>query len=103
MQTTTNLPSLAALHLDQGKTVKTGAADPKAAKEAAVQFEALFLGQMMQQMFQGVGADSLFGGGHGEEMFRTMLVDEYAKQMAGRKGVGLSDAIERQLLKLQEV
>lgn len=98
------LPSLAAMHLQQQAPAKpAGTADPEAARKAAKDFEALFLGQMMQQMFSGVQTDPMFGGGHGEEMFRSLLVDQYAKEVAGGKGFGLTEAIERQLLKLQEV
>lgn len=104
MDATTQLPNLAALHLQRHAPAKpTAGVTPEAAAKAAKEFEALFLGQMMQQMFAGVGADSLFGGGHGEETFRSLLVDEYAKQIAKGPGLGLSGAIERQLLQLQEV
>jgi flagellar protein FlgJ len=98
------IPSLAAMHIQQKQPVKAGAAaDPEAVSKTAKEFEAMFLGQMMQQMFAQVKTDGLFGGGHGEEMFRSLLVDQYAKEIAAGPGLGMSQAVERQLLKLQEV
>lgn len=97
------IPSLAAMHLERQKPVKIGAAaDAEAVKKTAKEFEAMFLGQMMQQMFSQVKTDGLFGGGHGEEMFRSLLVDEYAKEIAKGPGIGVSQAVRRQLLQLQE-
>lgn len=99
---TTTLPTLATLHTQQGDTRKATATTSTDAHKAAKEFEALFIGQMMQQMFSGVGSDKLFGGGHGEDTFRSMLIDQYGKDVANGKGIGLSQAIERQLLKMQE-
>lgn len=98
-----NVMTLAGMKLAQETPVKTTTADPAAAKAAAKQFESMFLSQMMQQMMSGVGADPMFGGGQGEEMFKSVLVDEWAKKATAAGGVGLSDAIQRQLLKTQEV
>ncbi len=101
---TSGIPSMAALYMDQGKIAETTVAGkPEEARAAAEKFEALFIGQMLQHMFQGIGTDPLFGGGHGEEMFRSMMVDEYSKEMSKRGSFSLSDAIERQLLEMQEV
>jgi len=76
--------------------------DPIAAHKVAQQFEGVFLSQMLGQMFDGIQADPNFGGGEGEDMFRSMMVDEYGKQIAAQGGIGLSAAITRELLKTQE-
>ncbi|MBF0392532.1 MAG: rod-binding protein [Alphaproteobacteria bacterium] len=76
---------------------------PEGVKKAAQDFEAVFLAQMLGHMFEGIETDGIFGGGHGEQMFRSMMVDEYGKQMARRGGIGLADHIEREMLKMQEV
>jgi peptidoglycan hydrolase FlgJ len=68
----------------------------------AQQFEGVFISQMLSQMFEGVQADPNFGGGQGEDMFRSMMVDEYGKQLAAQGGIGLSSALTRELLKTQE-
>ena len=54
-------------------------------------------------MFSGISTDGPTGGGEGEAMFRSMMTDEYAKQIEAQGGFGLADAVQRQLLKTQEV
>ncbi|MEA1938796.1 MAG: rod-binding protein [Pseudomonadota bacterium] len=71
-------------------------------EEAAEDFEAMFLSQMLSHMFSGIECDGLFGGGAGEETMRSMLVVEYGKIMAKTGDVGLSDAVRDQIIKLQE-
>jgi Rod binding domain-containing protein len=68
----------------------------------AQDFESQFLSTMAQTMFEGVKTDSFFGGGQGEDMFRSMLVDQYGKEMSRAGGVGIADKIYGEILKLQE-
>ena len=77
--------------------------DPLAAKKAATAFEGVFITQFVSEMFSGISTDGPFGGGQGEEMFRSLMIDEYGKQIAAQGGFGLSDAVQRQLLKTQEI
>jgi Rod binding domain-containing protein len=70
-------------------------------KQTAQDFEASFLSVMMQQMFTGISTDGPFGGGPGEEMFRSVLTDAMAKQVARSGGVGVAATVEREMLKLQ--
>ena len=49
-------------------------------------------------MFEGIPTDGPFGGGQGEEMFRSLMVDEYGKQIETQGGFGLPPPITRQLL-----
>ncbi len=72
-------------------------------KRLAEDFEAVFISQMMAPMFKGLETDELFGGGPGEDIFRSVLIEEYGKSIARAGGIGLSDAIQRNILKLQEV
>jgi flagellar protein FlgJ len=76
--------------------------DPAKVKQAAQGFEAMFLSQMIGEMFAGVKTDGLFGGGHGEQTFRSLMFDEYGKILARAGGVGLASSIEREMLKAQE-
>lgn len=71
------------------------------ARDAAQKFESQFLSQMLGQMFQGIETDGPFGGGHGEEMFRSLLTDSMAKEMTKADGIGLADTVQREILKLQ--
>ncbi len=71
-------------------------------QRAAEEFEAVFIAQMMAPMFEGLETDEMFGGGPGEELYRSVLVEEYGKSIARAGGIGLSDAIQREILRLQE-
>ena len=71
-------------------------------KKAASQFEGILVTQFLNQMFDGISTDGMFGGGPGEAMFRSLMVDEYGKQIAAGGGLGLSSAIQREMLKMQE-
>ncbi len=65
-------------------------------------FEQMFLSQMLQPMFESVQHDGMFSGGYGEKMFRSLQVDEFAKAMSRAGGIGISSAIARQMLTMQE-
>ncbi len=73
--------------------------DRIAAKKVARDFESLFAGMMLKTMRDTVGKDSLTGGGHGEEVYRSLLDQEYAKAMSAGPGLGLAKNIEEYLLK----
>ena len=89
------LPSLAS------PTV-AGTENAKKNDAIAQDFEAVFLGQMTQMMLESVEVDQTFGGGHGEEMFRGILAEKLGREFAARGGIGLSDAVRAQIIKLQE-
>ncbi len=48
-------------------------------------------------MFEGLSTDGLGGGGVGEEMFRPMLIDQYAQAIQHAGGIGIADQIVREL------
>ena len=73
-----------------------------AASKSAKEFESVFISQFLGTMFSGIPTDGPFGGGQGEEMFRSMMVNEYGKSIEARGGFGLANAVTRQLLKHQE-
>lgn len=85
----------------QGAHTVGPAVDAKLRK-AANEFETQFLSQMLTPMFESIETDPTFGGGHGEEMFRSLLVNEYGKQMNARGGFGIADSVYRELLRAQE-
>ncbi|MES1201034.1 MAG: rod-binding protein [Pseudomonadota bacterium] len=70
-------------------------------REIAQQFESMFLTEMMGPMFEGLDTDGLGGGGMGEEMFRPMLIEQYASAISHSGGIGLADSLVRELAKLQ--
>ena len=73
-----------------------------AAAGAAKEFESVFISQFLGSMFSGISTDGPFGGGEGEEMFRSLMINEYGKSMEARGGFGLAAAVTKQLLKNQE-
>ena len=70
-------------------------------KKTAREFEAAFIGQMLNQMFEGVETAAPFGGGPGEQAFKSFLTEAVAKQMVAAGGLGLADTLQRDMLKLQ--
>ena len=79
-----------------------GQLDPQKAREAAQQFEGFFIGQMMEHMMSGVEVDPMFGGGTGEETWRSMLNQEYGKQIAKSGKLGIADNVMKAMLHAQE-
>jgi flagellar protein FlgJ len=70
--------------------------DPKGAiREAAKQFESLFMQQLLKSMRDTTLSSGMLEN-QGTEMGTSMLDSQYATQLAGRPG-GLADAIARQL------
>ena len=70
-------------------------------KKTAENFEASFLNVMLQEMFDELEVSAPFGGGQGEAMLKSFLSEAMAKQMTKAGGVGLSDTVAREMLKLQ--
>lgn len=87
----------------QTKPNLAAARTPGEVRQAAEDFESFFIAQMVGTLFSNIKTDGPFGGGFGETIYRSMLADEYGKVMARRGGVGIADAVEREILKLQEV
>lgn len=71
-------------------------------EERALDFEAVFLSEMMKPLFESIDVDPLFGGGRGEEIYRSMMVQEYGKKIAEHKSIGLADYVKNELIRIQE-
>lgn len=66
-------------------------------------FETMFLEQMLNRVFAAGGEEGMLAeAGPGAEAYRSMMVSEYAKLVTKSGGIGLSDQIYRELLKMQE-
>ena len=70
--------------------------------QAAQDFEAMFVSQMLQPMFEGIGADPMFGGGHAEEIMRTFLIQEYGKIAAKSGRLGIAAEVKNEMIRAQE-
>jgi Rod binding domain-containing protein len=65
--------------------------------KVCLEFEAIFLKQMLNSMRRTVEKTGLLDGGMAEEIFEDMLYDEYAKKMAETANFGLAAMIYGQL------
>ncbi len=99
--------SAAAIPLDMLAGAPSGASAAEMVKRGNIQktskdFESSFLNIMYQSMFKDVGGSaSLGGGGEAEEMWKSFLTDAMAKQTVKRGGIGLSEVVAKEMLKLQ--
>ncbi len=69
--------------------------------DTAKAFEAQLLSLMMRPMFEGLSTPPPFGGGMGEDTYRSFLLDAFAKQTAKAGGIGIAGPVMREMLKLQ--
>lgn len=84
-------------NLASGLNAKT----EKRINEAAEEFEAMFLSEMLKPMFSGIEVNEIFGGGKGEEVFRDLMIQEYGKTMAKAGGIGLAEHVREELIRQQ--
>jgi peptidoglycan hydrolase FlgJ len=72
------------------------------ADAASKEYEGIFISQFLGSMFSGIKTDGITGGGQGEEMFRSLMINEFGKSIEQRGGFGLAANMKAQLLKHQE-
>jgi len=68
------------------------------AHKVATEFEAMFAGMMLKSMRSSIAPDKLTGGGKGEEVFQSLLDQEYASAIAQQGSLGIAKSIEKVLL-----
>lgn len=74
------------------------------ADEAARKFEALLLNQALETMFEGIETDGPFGGGYGEEVFRSMMLEQVADSMATHgNGFGIAGHVRAQIAQYADI
>jgi peptidoglycan hydrolase FlgJ len=71
------------------------------AKQAAQNFESMFLSNMFQEMFTGIDGDGPFGGSGALKVWRSFMADQYAKSFAKSGGIGISSMVYDTILKEQ--
>ncbi|ESQ80473.1 rod-binding protein [Asticcacaulis sp. YBE204] len=95
-----NAPDISnTLNLQAASLNKATGKDPK---KTGDEFESMVISQMLKPMFEGLETDGMFGGGEGEEAFRSFYLDAIAGQVVKSGGVGISDTVQKQLLMMQE-
>ena len=73
------------------------------AKKAGQDFEAFFMSQAFENMYSGLDSDPMFGGGNGEQVYRSLMLQEYSKVAAQSGSTGIGAAVTRQILQMQEI
>jgi flagellar protein FlgJ len=69
----------------------------------AQEFEAFFLFTAIKEMTAGIDTDpAMGGGGFAEQVWRDVLSEKIADQIAKSGGIGIADSIRKQLLMYQE-
>lgn len=83
-------------------TPSPAAASNARVREAARQFEAVFVGQMAKLMLESVEQNDAFSGGHGEAMFRGVLAETLGTEVSKGSGIGIADRVMTELLRHQQ-
>ena len=83
-------------------TRKAGAMTNAKARTAAEDFEAMFLNSMFSEMMTKVEGEGPFGGSQAGGVWRSFLVNEYAKSFAKAGGIGLASHVYDSLIAQQE-
>lgn len=96
------MPALATLDAQPKRPAHVGkTASLAEVRKAAEDFEAVYVAQMLKPMFDSLPSEPPFGGGMAESFWRSMQVEEYGKAIVRNGGIGLADAVMRELLRAQ--
>ncbi len=71
-------------------------------RQLAGEIEAQAISAFFQPVFASLPTGGPFGGGTGEAQWRPMMVDAIARDLARSDGLGIGEAIYRELLRIQE-
>ncbi|WEJ34826.1 rod-binding protein [Devosia sp. SD17-2] len=71
-------------------------------KQQAEDLEGVFLNLLTKEMFATVKSENGFGGGFGEETWRSMQAEQLANTMAQNGGLGIADQLLGDMIAMQE-
>lgn len=71
-------------------------------RETAEEFESVFLAQALQALNHGLGNTGPYGTGGGDA-FADMLQQEYGRLISRSGGIGIANAVMREMLRMQEL
>ncbi len=91
----------AARHTDAPRVANGGTRED--IEKTAKDFESFFLTQVLEYMFADIPTDGPFGGGFGEDIYRSFMLQEYGKTLANSGGIGLADAVMKEMISIQEM
>ena len=72
--------------------------DAEGIYEAAKQFEAFFVQKLFSVMRESIPKDGLVERGYSNDVYESMLDQEYAKSITESGGIGLADMLAKQLM-----
>lgn len=81
---------------------KAKANSQKTAEAQGREFEAIFLSTVLSSVTQGLGSKTGFDGGNAEQQWRSILNEHVGRSIASRGGIGIAQAVTRELLRAQE-
>lgn len=70
--------------------------------KTAREFESMFVTRMLESASTGIKTKGEFLGGSGEAQFRSLLNEQYGKEIAKHGGFGIADIVLSQMLRMQE-
>ncbi len=84
---------------------KLGSGSAKIAdiEKAAKDFEAVFITEMLRPMFNEINLDPFNPKENSMEVYKSMLLDEYGKEISRTGGIGIAPHIVKELIKIQEI
>lgn len=86
------------------ENIKHVSAEKSHIRKTAEDFEAMFLSQMLSYMYTDIDPNNpMGGGGKGEEVFRSLMINEYGKLMVKAGGLGIADSVESEMIRMQEM
>ena len=71
--------------------------DPRKMKQACSELESLFVYYLVKEMRATVPKSGLFGGGSAEDIYTSMLDLQLSKDIAEKRGIGISTALFERL------
>lgn len=83
--------------LNQAMGAQKTTADDKKLKQTCQDMESVFLNMMLQTMRKTVPKDSLIGESNEDDIVKSMMDDEMAKNLSKAGGIGLADMLYKQL------
>ncbi|MBM3618073.1 MAG: hypothetical protein FJX23_05945 [Alphaproteobacteria bacterium] len=111
MSTTISAPESIGSQASEGMRLRSGPMALNKAKtyneeqltEKANEFEQVFISQMLNHMFDSIETNEMFGGGEGEEAYKSFMLDEYSKLIVQTGGIGVADHVKAEMIRMQEV
>ncbi len=85
-----------------GATSPSNVVTTDEAREAASEFEAVFLSQILATMTKELGGAGNVAG-NGGDVYQDMFNQEIAKMISRSGGIGVADTVLREMLKTQEI